>query len=141
MRRWHANGARHVIEHDRQPVVSIKKSFVANVAAAEEERIADGGEGASLLDVTPHTFRHSAVTWAMQSGVDSYDAGGYFGLSAGIIQRTYGHHHRIILNRVGEALTRPARDARRFGTDWVPPDHEQTVINVNERQRAWSVNY
>ena len=77
MRRWHANGARHVIEHDGQPVASIKKSFAANVAAAEEERIAGGGEGASLLDVTPHSLRHTAVTWAMQNGVNSYDAAGF----------------------------------------------------------------
>jgi integrase len=106
MRRWHANGARQVIEHDRQPVVSIKKSFVANVVAAEDKRISDGGEGASLLDVTPHTLRHSAVTWAMQGGVDPYDAGGYFGLTLGMIQRTYGHHHPDHLSGVGEALTR-----------------------------------
>jgi integrase len=108
MRRWHANGARHVIEHDGQPVASVKKSFAATAAAA------------GLPDVTPHALRHTAVTWAMQRGVDPYDAGGYFGLTLGMIQRTYGHHHPDHLAGVGEALTRsgtrrPAvRD--RFGT-------------------------
>jgi integrase len=136
MRRWHANGARHAIEHDRQPVASIKKSFAANVAAAEEKRVAGGGEGASLLDVTPHSLRHTAVTWAMQNGVNSYDAGGFFGLSAGLIQRTYGHHSDDHLNRVGEALTRSGTRSRsavrdRFGT----AKREQTVINVSERGR------
>jgi integrase len=137
MRRWHANGARHVIEHDGQAVASIKKSFAANVAAAEEERVAnDGvGVGASLLDVTPHSLRHTAVTWAMQNGVNSYDAGGFFGLSAGLIQRTYGHHGDDHLNRVGEALTRSGTSRSavrdRFGT----AKREQTVINVSERDR------
>jgi integrase len=108
MHRWHANGARHVIEHDRQAVASVKKSFARLALDCE------------MPDVTPHTLRHSAVTWAMQRGVDPYDAGGYFGLTLGMIQRTYGHHHPDHLSGVGEALTRSVtrrsavRD--RFGT-------------------------
>jgi integrase len=124
MRRWYANGARHVIEHDRQAVVSIKKSFAATAADA------------GLPDVTPHSLRHTAVTWAMQGGIDPYKAGGYFGLTLGMIQRTYGHHHPDHLAGVGEALsrsnTRRSAVRDRLGTD----KREQTVINVVERQRT-----
>jgi integrase len=103
MRRWHANGARHVIEHDGRPVASVKKSFAATAAAA------------GLPDVTPHALRHTAVTWAMQRGVDPYSAGGYFGLTLGMIQRTYGHHHPNQPEWARRSLV-PARVALRFGT-------------------------
>ena len=49
-----------------------------------------------------------------------YDAGGYFELTLGMIQRTYGHHHPDHLAGVGEALTRSGIESLggrdRYGT-------------------------
>jgi hypothetical protein len=46
------------------------------------------GEG-----VLNHTLRHTAITWAMLSGIDLYDASRFFGVSTKILEDVYGHHH------------------------------------------------
>ena len=43
-------------------------------------------------NVTPHTLRHTAATWLMQSGVDKWEAGGFLGMTVEMIDRVYGHH-------------------------------------------------
>src|SRR5215208_8368967 len=43
--------------------------------------------------VTPHTLRHTAATWLMQSGIDKWEAAGYLGMSVEMLDRVYGHHH------------------------------------------------
>lgn len=48
---------------------------------------------AGLSGVTPHTLRHTAVTWAMQRGVPIWEVAGYFGMTPDMITRVYGHHH------------------------------------------------
>lgn len=50
-------------------------------------------ERAGLEEVVPHTLRHTAITWAMQSGVEHWAACGFFGISLGELERTCGHHH------------------------------------------------
>jgi integrase len=96
MRRWHANGisTHSVIEYEGRAVASIKKAF-RHVA-----------KDAGLEGVSPHTLRHTAVTWAMQNGADPYHVGGFFGLSPQMISRVYGHHHPDHQRGVAEALTR-----------------------------------
>ena len=48
---------------------------------------------AGLKDVSPHTLRHTRATWLMQQGVDLWQAAGHLGMSPGVLQKTYGHHH------------------------------------------------
>ena len=43
--------------------------------------------------VTPHTLRHTAATWLMQSGTDRWQAAGYLGMSVEMLEKVYGHHH------------------------------------------------
>jgi integrase len=47
---------------------------------------------AGLEDVTPHTLKHTAITWALQNGASIWDAAGFFATSAETIQKVYGHH-------------------------------------------------
>ncbi|MEM8852446.1 MAG: hypothetical protein AAGD34_02025 [Pseudomonadota bacterium] len=44
-------------------------------------------------DVTPHARRHTAISWAMQSGAEKWDVAGYFGVSLKVIEEVYGHRH------------------------------------------------
>ena len=96
LRRWHEKGISKgaVVEFDGKPVASVKKAF---------GRVA---KDAGLADVTPHTLRHTAVTWAMQGRSDRYEAADYFGLTMEMIERVYGHNHPDQHKGVGEALTR-----------------------------------
>jgi integrase len=102
--------AQHVVEFGGQPIASVKKGFAHAVALAGLDETAGR--------VTPHTLRHTAVTWAMQRGVSYHDASGYFGMSAKMIENVYGHHHpdhlRNVVNNVGRKpnvimLPRPKR--------------------------------
>jgi integrase len=45
-----------------------------------------------LPDVTPHTLKHTAITWALQGGASIWDAAGFFATSPETIEKTYGHH-------------------------------------------------
>ena len=53
----------------------------------------------------PHTLRHTAATWLMQRGVPIWQAAGYLGMSADMIERTYGHHHPDYMRAAAQAIT------------------------------------
>jgi integrase len=55
--------------------------------------------------VTPHTLRHTAATWLMQRGVPIWQAAGYLGMSAAMLERTYGHHHPDYMRGAAAAIT------------------------------------
>jgi integrase len=79
-RRWEASGSVWAVNIDGQRVGDIKKAF-------------EGARGrAGLSDVTPHTLKHTAITWAMQKGMKIEDAADYFGTSMETIRRVYYHH-------------------------------------------------
>jgi integrase len=84
MRRWVRRGfvTSHFVEWQGAPVKSVKTGFRHAVKLA-------GLWG----KVTLHTLRHTAATWLMQRGVPIWQAAGYLGMSAQMIERTYGHHH------------------------------------------------
>ena len=63
-------------------------------------------EIAGLDDVTPHTLRHTSITWALQRGARIWDVAGYFGASVETIERTYGHHSPYHQETAVEALNR-----------------------------------
>jgi integrase len=79
-RRWASTGALWAVQIDGQRVGDIKKAF-------EGAR-----EKAGLVYVTPHTLKHTAITWAMQKGMKIEDAADYFGTSMETIRRVYYHH-------------------------------------------------
>jgi integrase len=86
LRRWAkadlANGIATVVHFQGVPVKKLKRSWAGVRKAA--------GLGA---DVVPHTLRHTAATWLMQAGVDTFEAAGFLGMSVDTLERVYGHHH------------------------------------------------
>jgi integrase len=96
MRRWVRRGiiTSHFVEWNGAPVLSVKTGFNHAVKLA-------GLWGR----VTPHTLRHTAATWLMQRGVPIWQAAGYLGMSAEILERTYGHHHPDYMRGAAQAIT------------------------------------
>jgi integrase len=96
LERWKRNGySRHaVVEWNGKPVVSVRKSFAAAVAAAGINR-----------HLTPHVLRHTAATWAMQGGANLWEAAGYLGMSPEVLERVYGHHHPDFQADVAKAIS------------------------------------
>ncbi|WP_210877227.1 site-specific integrase [Roseovarius autotrophicus] len=96
LRRWAGTGDRYVVSEGGARIGDIKTAWRR---ACRE---------AGLADVTPHTLRHTAITWAMQNGAKQWDVEGYFGVSMQTIKETYGHHH---------------------------PDYQATAVEAMERRR------
>lgn len=94
LRRQAANGRRHVVEDRGARVGDIRKAW------------AHACEIAKLEDVTPHTLRHTSITWALQRGARIWDVAGYFGASVETIERTYGHHSPHHQETAVQALNR-----------------------------------
>ena len=82
LRRWEKTSkSGWVVEFRGGGVACVKKAW-------ETARVE-----ADLRQVTRHTLRHTAITWAMQAGVDKWQATGYFGVSMDTLERDYAHHH------------------------------------------------
>lgn len=61
--------------------------------------------------VTPHTLRHTCVTWLMRAGQPAWAVGGFVGMTAQMVERTYGHHSPSFLRETANAATISARAA------------------------------
>ena len=96
MRRWERMGARHVVEIDGARVASVKRAWATALAEAGIEH------------ATRHDLRHTAITWAMQRGADKWAAAGFFGLTADMLESTYGHHHPDHMKSAVDAIGRRA---------------------------------
>jgi integrase len=101
MRRWKRLGISNhsVIEWQGKPVARITKAF-ENIRGI-----------ANLPDVSPHTLRHTSITWYLRAGVAISDVADYCGVSEAIIRRHYKHHMPGTFNRVFESLPRFGRTA------------------------------
>lgn len=95
-RRWQMMGARYAVEYQGARAADIKTGWAAIRDVAD------------LPGVTPHTLRHTAITWALQRGAKVWDVAGYFGVSVETIESTYGHH-----SPDHQATARAAMDARK----------------------------
>lgn len=78
-RRWKRAGATWAVEWRGNRVGSIRSAW--------RRATADAG----LDGITPHTLKHTAITWAISRGVSIADAAGYFATSAETIERVYWH--------------------------------------------------
>lgn len=97
MRRWaevgKKTGATHFVEFNGKPVASVKTAFKSAV------------EKAGLTGrVTPHTLRHTAVTWLLRNRVPIWETAGYVGMSAKMVEDVYGHHHPDYLRQAANAI-------------------------------------
>ena len=97
LKRWEREGSPWVVSYRGCGVASIKSAW-----ATVRER-------AELEDVVPHTLRHTAITWAMQAGVERWAACGFFGISLEELERTYGHHHPDHQSSAVDAVNRGGR--------------------------------
>jgi len=75
-----------------RPIANIKKGFAAACKRA-------GIEG-----VTPHTLRHTAASWLMQSGTPTIEIAKYLGMSERTLIATYGHHQPDWLRGAANAI-------------------------------------
>ena len=94
LRRWERNGARWVVEFDGQRVGSIRTAWRKTIAAA------------GIDYCRPHDLRHTAITWAMQGGMDRWQATGYFGVSTEVLEGVYAHHHPDYLREAAAVMGR-----------------------------------
>lgn len=90
-----------LIEWQGEPVKRLNKAFRSVRRAA--------GLGA---DVTPHTLRHTAVTWQAQEAVPAHEICGFFGMTMEMFERVYGHHHPDFQSRAVNALSGPRGNSR-----------------------------
>ena len=79
-RRWERAGGSHVIMWRGAPCGTIKQTFDAACRRA------------GLDGVSPHTLKHTAVTWAFQRGISLADAADFFATSAATLERVYRQH-------------------------------------------------
>jgi integrase len=47
---------------------------------------------AGLIEMTPHTLRHTCATWLLQRGVTIWNAARFLHMSPETLQTVYGHH-------------------------------------------------
>lgn len=75
------------------------------------QRQATGFEAARRLaglgrDVTPHTLKHTCITWMLQKGVPVWEVAGFTGTSEAMIRQRYGHHCPDYMENARKALRR-----------------------------------
>lgn len=80
LRRWKASGDHWAVSYQGARVGDIKRAFSKAVTEA------------GIAHCTPHTLKHTAITWALQNGASIWDAAGYFATSPETIEKVYGHH-------------------------------------------------
>lgn len=88
---------RHVIEWDGARVYSVKTGVRLAV------------ERAGLTNITAHTLRHTAATWAAQAGVPLWDIAGMLAQRVTTTERVYAKHQPGYLTNVSQALLRGRR--------------------------------
>jgi len=100
IRRWKRRGisTKAVVEFNGEPVLSVKKAFARSVVEA--------GLGGK---VTPHTLRHTAISWSLQNGAPIWEVSDFFGVSPKVINDVYGHHCPDQHKAVANAITRKGR--------------------------------
>lgn len=99
-----------VISWAGKPAHDIKRTFNTGVARA------------GLEDVSPHTLKHTAISWAMQSGAEPWQVADFFATSLTTVLTVYGHHHpdqqAALADRIGSARAIPALKAWFYGLYW-----------------------
>jgi integrase len=80
--------------------------------------------------VTPHTLRHTCVTWMLDAGISPWKVGRYVGMTAEMVERVYGHTNDEMQRETANAVRR-----NRSGS--VPQvSHTTARKGVNGRERA-----
>ena len=88
----------HVIEWNGKRVYSIRRGFTQACVRA------------GLVDVSPHTLRHSAASHMVMAGVPIGEVARMLGDTIMTVERVYGHHSPDYLRSAADSLageTRP----------------------------------
>jgi integrase len=94
------NSIGHVILWEGAAVGDIKTAF--NNATAR----------VFLTGVTPHTLKHTAATWLMQSGKDPFKISDFLATSVPTLLKHYGHHNPEHQAEIADAIgARPTQNA------------------------------
>jgi integrase len=86
LRRARKRTVRHVIEFNGEPIKRLTTAW--HTACEAAGLVAEDG----TCDVTPHTLRHTCVTWRMLRGGKIWDVADYVGMSEEMVRKRYGHH-------------------------------------------------
>lgn len=101
LRQWRkrdvARGVSHVIHYQGRG--GLDKMQKAWTTALEQAGLATDDP---IEKVTPHTLRHTAITWAMQRGDDPWEVCGWAGITMEMLDRVYGHHHPDFQSGIGK---------------------------------------
>ena len=97
LRRWERMGSRYVVEVGGCRVGHVKRSWSAAIAESGIEHC------------TRHDLRHTAITWALQNGMDRWAASGFFGVSMDVLERVYGHHDPEHMRTALDAIDHPGK--------------------------------
>ena len=82
----------HVILWEGDAVGDIKTAFNNPVRRAY------------LTGVSPHTLKHTAATWLMQSGKDAFKISDFLATSVPTLLKHYGHHNPDHQNEIADAI-------------------------------------
>jgi integrase len=114
-----------VLHINGKPIGNIKKGFAGACIRAGlvtwkkvKEATVDGAPCTlvrPLPTVTPHTLRHTAASWLMQSGTDITVAARYLSMSEKTLVATYGHHHPDWLRTAANSIGRYQEPRRGIG--------------------------
>jgi integrase len=85
----------YVIMHRGGPVLSVKKAF------------ASACKRAKLKGVTPHTLKHTCITWMLRGGVPVWQVSGLTATSVATITKVYGKHVQEDLKAAANAPRMP----------------------------------
>jgi integrase len=99
LRRWHRLGISNhsVIEHHGRQIGRVRQGFQTAV------RVAGLATDDKRRKVTPHTLRHTAISWYLASGTDIELVAQFTGVSVPTIRKVYRHALPGIFNPVLEA--------------------------------------
>jgi integrase len=84
---------KYVVEYNGERVGKLRNSW--------RTACDDAGLG---RDVTPHTLRHTAVTWRLLKGIKIWDVAHYVGMSEKMVRENYGHHAPDFLTEARDAI-------------------------------------
>ena len=98
-RRWKAAGQTWAVEWRGARIADTNNGWDAVVA---------GAQGLSWRP-TPHSLKHTAITWAIQGGASIEDAAGFFSTSTETIERVYWHLSPHFQKGAVSAIERGAR--------------------------------
>lgn len=118
MRRWRRMGGEFLIESDGRPIAEIDAAFNAACRRAKKmhrawiARTGRDEDPIDLSDVTPHTLKHTAITYYFQNGGELARGAKYFATSSRTLENIYFTHSPLEQDRDAEIMQHAGRHRR-----------------------------